>query len=62
MEQFTDIVRQINELSGVLLDALEQSAGGKGGEPKKAPGGGGEAPPGGGAPPEGGPAGPPTEQ
>lgn len=52
MEQFTDIVRQINELSGVLLDALEQSAGGG----KKPPGGGGgEAPPGpegGGAPPE----------
>ncbi len=57
MEQFTDIVRQINELSGVLLDALEQSAGGKGGEKKMPPGegGGGEAPPGpegGGAPPE----------
>lgn len=47
MEQFMDIVRQINELSGVLLDALEQSAGG--GE-QKPPGGGGEAPPGEGAP------------
>ncbi len=57
MEQFMDIVRQINELSGVLLDALEQSVGGR----KQEGGAPGGPPPGGeGAPgPEGTPPAPP---
>lgn len=51
MEQFTQIVNQIYELSGVLLEALQQ-AGGAGGL-RQAPEGGA---------PEGAPAGPGGEQ
>lgn len=46
MEQLLEILKQINELSGVALDALEQAAGGGGqGTAPEAPEG---------APPQGG--------
>jgi len=55
MEQLVELLKQIQELAGVAIDALEGAAGG----------GGGETPPaeGGGAPAEGGgaPAGPAEE-
>lgn len=56
MEQLIELLKQIQELSGVAIDALEGA--GKGGEKKPDDGGG--KPPEGGAPPEGG--GPPPEQ
>jgi hypothetical protein len=49
MKELLEIIRQINELSGVAMDALEQVAGGEGGGE-----GGGPKPPEGGAPPSGG--------
>ena len=49
MEQLIELLRQIQELAGVAIDALEGAAGGGEG------GGGGEAPP----PEEAGPPAPP---
>lgn len=51
MEQLLEILKQIQELSGVAVEAIEQAVGGgpdkgKGGDgPQKPPGGGGQAPP-----------------
>lgn len=56
MEQLIELLRQIQELAGAGIDALEQAAGG-GGEGGEGGEGGGQAPPPAG-PPEGGPAGP----
>jgi hypothetical protein len=55
MEQLVELLKQIQELAGVAIDALEGAAGGGGGEKPPAEGGG--------APAEGGgaPAGPAEE-
>ena len=47
MEQLIELLRQIQELAGVGIDALEQATGGGGGGGAEAApgGGGGEAPP-----------------
>ena len=63
MEQLVELLKQIQELAGVAIDALEGAAKGAGGGEK--PPGGGEKPPGGGegGPPPGGPeGGPPPEK
>ena len=63
MEQMIEIVNQIHELSGVLLEALQQAGagGGEGGPPAEGPPA--EGPPAEGPPAEGPPAeGPPPEE
>jgi hypothetical protein len=47
MDQLIELLKQIQELAGVAIDALTEAGAGGGGE--------------GGAPPEGAPAGPPAE-
>jgi len=52
MDQMKELLKQIQELAGVAIDAIDQATGGEG-----------EAPPEGGPPPEeGAPSGPPPGQ
>lgn len=56
MEEMIELLKQIQELAGVGIDALSQAAEGAKGE------GGPEGPPEGGPPPGGGEPGPPPEE
>ena len=64
MEEMIELLKQIQELAGVGIDALTDAVGGAEGEggPAGPPEGGPEGPPEGGPPPGGSKPGPPPEE